>query len=414
MLPSDDYLIKARKMKISNFVSNTKDNLARVSATLVWEDRDRPSEEIYVATTPEFAKDLSCNPNTFLLAATMVAFRYGEKRVLIDAEICPELRDGLITSMHWMRSWYKLERDIIQIEAKTNLKASNIGKADRAGMFFSGGIDSFATLRKNHLSFGEEHPGYIKDCLIVYGISDTQLDEFEQAFISLTPVAKTAGVTLIPVYTNIYRHIRDLEDKNFTFWRYYFVGAALAAIAHAFVTRLNLVYIASSRLNLVYIASSCEIEHIEPLGSHPLTDPNYSSYDLRIKYDGVYLSRLDKTKLVADWDVAIQNLRVCDNPILPTGYLNCGQCGKCIITMATLAALDALHKTDVFPTKEFSKKLLLKADPQTVLEKGKYQSLIPLFASIGRYDLVQGTQFLLARSRLKSQIKKLYRPLLSK
>jgi hypothetical protein len=124
-------------MKIINLKTDTKDNLARVSATLIWEDRDRPSEEIYVATTPEFAQDLSCNPNTFLLAATIIAFYYGEKRIFIDAEICPELRDGLITSMHWMRSWYKMERDIISIEAKTNLQPTNRGKVNRAGMFFS-------------------------------------------------------------------------------------------------------------------------------------------------------------------------------------------------------------------------------------------------------------------------------------
>jgi hypothetical protein len=392
-------------MKISDFKTDTKDNLTRVSATLIWEDRHRTSEEIYVATTPEFAKDLSCNPNTFLLAATIVAFYYGEKRVLIDAEICPELRDGLITSMHWMRSWYKMERDIIQIEAKTNFKPSNTGKADRAGMLFSGGIDSFATLRKNHLNFGEEHPGYIKDGLIVYGISDTKLEEFEQAVTSLTPIAEEAGINLIPVYTNMYRHIRDLEDDNYTFWRYYFGGAALAAIAHAFVNRLN----------LLYIASTSEIEHIEPWGSHPLTDPNYSSNDLRIKYDSVYLSRLDKTKLVADWDFAIQNLRVCDNPILPTGYLNCGYCAKCSVTIATLIALNALDKTNVFPVKELTKEKLIKSVyPTTRLEKGKYQSLIPLFASVGRHDLVEGTKYILARSIWRSRIKKLLKPLLSK
>lgn len=272
-------------------------------------------------------------------------------------------------------------------------------------MFFSGGIDSFATLRHNRLNFGEEHPGSIKDGLIVYGISDTKLDEFEQAVISLTPVAKEAGINLIPIYTNIYRHIRDLEDDNYTFWRYYFGGAALAAIAHAFTPRLN----------LVYIASTSEIEHIEPWGSHPLTDPNYSSYDLQIKYDSVYFSRLDKTKLVADWDFAIQNLRVCDNPILPTGYLNCGYCAKCNVTIATLIALNALDKTNVFPVKELTKEKLIKlVYPTTRLEKGKYQSLIPLFASVGRHDLVEGTKYILARSIWRSRIKKLLKPLLSK
>lgn len=395
-------------MKISNFTQYEEENLIRVAATVVWEDRDRPSQEIYVATTKEYANDLSCNPNTFLIACTMLAFHYGETRIFIDteeAEICPELRDGLITSMHWMRSWYKLDRDIVQIEAKTNFKASNTVRPQRAGMFFSGGVDTFATLRNNRLNFGQDHPASIKDGFIVYGIANTTLEAFEKAFISLLPVAKDAGINLIPVYTNIYRHVKDLEDSNYNFWKYYFGGAALSAIAHAFVNRLN----------LVYVASTSEIKHLEPWGSHPLTDPNYSSYDLRVKYDSVHLSRLDKTKLVVGWDVAFQNLRVCDELVLPTGYLNCGICHKCTITMAHLAALDVLDKTNIFPVKELTKERLIKfAHPKTMLEKGKYQSLIPLFASIGRDDLVQATKYIIARANLKSNLQKVSKPFLIK
>lgn len=387
-------------MKINNFRTYQEDHLTKVAATLVWEDRNRSSEEIYIATTTEYAHDLSCNPNTFLLACTMLAFHYGEKRIFIDAEdaeICPELRDGLITSMHWMKSWYELDRDIVQIEAKASLKVANTNKPERSGMFFSGGIDTFATLRNNRLNFGSEHPGSIKDGFMVYGIANTNLEEFEKAFISLLPVAKDAGINLIPVYTNIYRHVKDLEDSNYNFWKYYFGGAALSAIAHAFVNRIN----------LVYVASTSEIKYIEAWGSHPLTDPNYSSYDLRVKYDSVHLSRLDKTKLVADWDVAFQNLRVCDELVLPDGYLNCGVCYKCTITMAHLAALNVLDKTNVFPVKEMTRQRLIKlAHPKTILEKGKYKSLIPFFASIGRHDLVQAIHFILARSELKSNLQK--------
>ncbi len=233
-------------MKISNFKTETKENLARVAATVVWEDRDRPPQEIYFATTREFAKDLTCNPNAFLLACIMIAFHYGEKRIFIDAEICPELREGLINSMHWMSAWYELDREKLKIEAKTILQVSNRNKPNRAGMLFSGGIDTLATLRRNRLNVGLDHPASIKDGLIVHGIADTTLEAFEQALTSLTPVAQDAGINLIPVYTNIYTHVHDLEYKSFKFWKKYFGGAALAAIAHAFSSRLNLVYIAAS------------------------------------------------------------------------------------------------------------------------------------------------------------------------
>lgn len=389
-------------MKISNFKTETKDNLARVAATVVWEDRERPPQEIYFATTLEYANDLTCNPNAFLLAGALVAFHYGEQRIFIDAEICPELRDGLITSMHWMKAWYELDREILQIEAKTISKVSNTNKPDRAGMLFSGGIDALSTLRKNRLDFGLDHPAAIKDGLMVHGIADTTIEAFEQAMISLTPVAQEAGINLIPVYTNIYTHVQDLEYKDYKFWRMYFGGAALAAIAHAF----------ASRLNLVYIAASIELRSVtEPWGTHPLIDPNYSSNDLRIKHDGVHLTRLDKTKLVAEWDTGLKNLRVCDDLNLPSGYLNCGRCSKCTLTMTTLAALNALHKTNVFPVQDISKEMLIKqAHPHNVVYEARYLGMIPFFASLERYDLIQGIQFISTRFRVKSNIKKIVKP----
>ncbi|WP_341531525.1 hypothetical protein WKK05_36175 (plasmid) [Nostoc sp. UHCC 0302] len=385
-------------MKIEQLKLVNNRDFTRVSANVVWEDIDRPVAEIYIETTAEFAQDLSCNPNSFLLACIMVAFYYGEKRVFIDAEICPELHDGLVTAMSWMLSWYGLERQLVQIEAKTKLDVPTIPKVNRAGMFFSGGIDALATLRTNRLKFGLEHPASIKDGLIIYGIANTTLDSFEKAIISLSPIAKDAGINLIPVYTNIYAHVKDLESSNFKFWKYYFSAAALAAVAHAF----------NKRLGLVYVASSFAINYVSPWGTHPLLDPNYSSYNLQIKHDNIALSRLDKTKLLADWDVGLQNLRVCDQLTLPHGYLNCGQCGKCSVTVAALAALGALKKTNVFPLHYISEELLLKqAHPQDLDDEANYLSLIPLFESQNRNDLVRGIKRVSTRFRWKTRLKQL-------
>lgn len=52
----------------------------------------------------------------------MLAMRHGEERVSINAEICPELRNGLITAMSLIRHWYEWygpDRNLVQIEAKT-------------------------------------------------------------------------------------------------------------------------------------------------------------------------------------------------------------------------------------------------------------------------------------------------------
>ncbi len=357
-------------MRVENFKTDKKGNLARAVATVIWENRNRPSQEVYVATSAEFAQGLSCNPDTFLLACLMVAFHYGEKRLYLDAEICPELRDNLITAMNWVQHWYRCDRPLVEIEAKVRHSVPNPPTVDRAGLFFTGGIDTLANLRNNRLNFPIEHPGSIKDGLCIYGYSDTTLDNFEKAFNSFLNITNDAGITLIPVYTNIYSHIKDLEYSDAKFWRDYFTASALAAVAHAF----------TKRLTTVSISSSDEIPYLEPWGTHPVLDPNYSSYELKIKHECLAHSRFSKTKLVAKWNVALQSLRVCDQLILPSGYLNCGQCPKCVATMTQLAALGMLDKTNVFPSHNISEELILeKSKIQYLDEESYYLQLIPFF-----------------------------------
>jgi 7-cyano-7-deazaguanine synthase in queuosine biosynthesis len=58
------------------------------------------------------------------------------------------------------------------------------------------------------------------------------------------------------------------------------------------------------------------------------------------------LSRLEKLRLVADWDVAFQNFRVCLADV--EDRLNCGKCEKCVQTITGLVAIGALDKTHAF------------------------------------------------------------------
>jgi hypothetical protein len=383
-------------MKIENLRSEKTENLAKVAATVIWEDCDRPSQEIYFETTQEFAQDLTCNPNAFLTACIMPAMRHGEARISIDAEICPELRDGLITAMSWIRHWYEWyepDRKLVQIEAKTRSSLPTPRTPERAGWFCSGGIDSLATLRANRLNFPLEHPGSIKDGLFVYGAcpgggevetANEYLEAFERAVDSLSHVTEDAGVTLIPVYTNAQQ-----LDNHHQFWIYEFQGAVLAAVAHAF----------SRRLTTVSISSGSDISGLAPHGSHPFLDENYSSYDLRIKHDCLTLSRLAKTKLVADWDVAFQNLKVCTKAQrMQPGMLNCGKCEKCIRTITTLLALGKLDQTRAFPEIGISEELLVnRVRPTSPYRLACYRELIPLLKDRGRHDLVRGIERLTAR-----------------
>ena len=362
-------------MKVVDLRLLKKENRVRIAGTVCWEECDRPRQEVFFETTDEFGKDFNCNPHPFLVGCILPALRHREKRIYMDEEICPGLYNGLMTAMAWLYHWYGAECKPVQIEAKVRSKEASSQMQYRAGSFLSGGIDSLATLCANRLNFPLEHPGSIKDCIVLYGMnieSDNRIESFEQAMTELRQVSDDAGVTLVPVYTNI----RDLDD-DIRFFLDQFQGAILASAGHSL----------SHRLSRLYIASSCDIPHLFPWGSHPLLDPNYSSFEMRIRQEGITLSRIEKTKLVAEWDVALQNIKVC-NRNWPSD--NCGRCEKCTRVMLSLLALGVLEKTHAFPVNDVSEEQVMAGLKITnPYRLATYQDLLAPLEAKGRFDLTR-------------------------
>jgi hypothetical protein len=367
-------LFEIFEMRIDRLSLDRHNEKPRVSATVVWEDCDRPKQEIYFATEDEFAQHFYPNPDAFLVAAVMPALWHGERRIHVDDEICPELREGLTTAMSMIRSWYGLERELVQIEAGTRSSIAPRSQAS-AGFFFSGGVDSLATLRLNRLSFPTSHPGSIKDGLIVYGLEVNEPSAFQHVLNSLSVIAEDARVALVPVYTNE----RSLDD-DWDFWRDVFQGAVFGALAHAF----------RHRVASVSIASSYDIPNLNPIGTHPLLDPCFSSYEVRIKHDATAFSRLEKIKLLAAWDVAINNLRVCNKPELyEAGKLNCGKCEKCTRTMLAMLAVGALERSEAFPSVKMSEEFVQETVDLSRKNYRYYPELVSALEERGRYDLAR-------------------------
>ncbi len=80
-------------MRIEDLRTERNKNRSRIVATIVWEDSDRGRQDIYFETTNDFANGLTLGPHPFLLAGIMPALEYGEKRILIKEDICPELKE---------------------------------------------------------------------------------------------------------------------------------------------------------------------------------------------------------------------------------------------------------------------------------------------------------------------------------
>jgi hypothetical protein len=259
------------------------------------------------------------------------------------------------------------------------------------------------------------------------GDNETKYSKQKEAFVkvnhSLSQVAEAANVTLIPVCTNI-RHLqlspelwmsKTMRPYSFfsspsgnpvlNLWMKINHGATLCSVAHCFTPIMN----------TMFVASSLDIEHMEPWGSHPLIDPCYGSADMRIIHHGVTDSRLEKIKLVAQWEPALQVLRVCTQinswAANPAGPQNCGECERCVRAMTALLAIGALQKTSAFPNKDVSPALLSKTRPFTGYPQEWDQELFELLIKQGRGDLVQAikrsTRIYLIRSLLKLIDKKL-------
>jgi len=360
-------------MRIERIRLDHRSGNPRISANVVWEDCDRSVQELYFQTGEEFAQALTPSPAAFLAAAVLPAMDAGEKRIFVEGEICPEFHSGLVKVMSAIRYWSRTERDLVRIEGGKK-RSVTTPRPERAGLFLTGGVDSLAALRVNRLSFPLEHPGSVKDAILIFGLEVDQPAAFQHVLNSLSIVAQDAGVKLIPVETNI-RYLND----DWVFWYWQFMGAALCAVAHVFARRLS----------VVSIASDYDLPNLRPHGSHPLIEPNFSSYDVRISYEGITLSRLAKTRLLADWDVALQNLRVCNkSEYYRSDRLNCGECEKCVRTMLALLVVGALKRACTFPQTDVSEELL----SQTRLSDKVYpfyQELILPLQEIGRADLAR-------------------------
>jgi hypothetical protein len=368
-------------MKIIDFNLTREAEFVTASARVIFEDSNRPEQRVYIKTPLLFSRGFEANPDAFLVGCLLPALHLGEKRIFIEGEVCPFLKEGVDVAMnilsHWTKDKPKESRYLpIKIEAKSRENLSII-TPPRAGMVMSGGMDSLAALRLNRLRYPKGHPGYVKDSFFLHGFDIGGVVErgmkyhvFDRARDAILKITRDAGTSLIPVYTNL-RHLCD-ERK---LWLDSFFGAVLAAMAHAF----------GSRINLMFIGSSYDIPNLHPCGSHPLLDPEYSSYGVRLRHRDYEMSRLEKIRIVSNWDAAFQNFRVCLANV--PDRLNCGKCEKCVRTMTELTALGLLHKTRAFVEDEVSPEDIEQFDITIRVRPPFYRPMIPLLREQGRDDL---------------------------
>jgi len=373
-------------MRLFNFDVRAVGEAYEASVNLEWEERARAPARLYFRCSRPLSSDPEAYVNAFMVAASVPAMVFGEQRLTIDQPVCPLLRQNLNQALGWINHWFAFRADSLALDVQCRDTASE-RSGRRVGAFFSGGIDAWSTFLRNREAFPSSHPGAISEAIVVVGLQGSvSRTNFENAMAWFKPLSNDMQLQFTGVETNVYSHWMDL-DPHYRIWSKSFNGASLSSIGH----------VLSHRLNRVLIASSDNMSNLEPWGTHPLLDPNYSSHSLSVIHDGVGSTRLDKTRMVADSELALNNLRVCDSPV-PDGYLNCGTCEKCTRTMLTLESLGALQRCPTFPYRRLTREHLLAHGDMRV-EFSDYLELVPGLQAQGRDDLLDGIQQLTRRWR---------------
>jgi hypothetical protein len=154
-------------MIIRNLENTTGTKRARISATVEWEDCHYPDRDVFFETDVCFAGSLSPDPNAFLLAAIIPATHFGERRIMVEGQLCPQLRDGLDIVVRQLRKWYGGEGDYIRIEASEGFNPPPVPSERRVACCMSGGVDTLITFKRNRISIPLDHPSALKGLPVI-------------------------------------------------------------------------------------------------------------------------------------------------------------------------------------------------------------------------------------------------------
>jgi hypothetical protein len=244
----------------------------------------------------------------FLAAAFLPAMAGGQAlEVEPNLPVSPKLLENLSLLQEIHHCWNPALK-IIPVSAET-AATEPVNKGVIS--FFSGGVDSMFTVLM--------HDAEISHAVFIHGFDFfAGTDSYRRAVARNSSFVEGFGKTLIPVETNFYPF-----GYSHNLSRVLTQGSTLASVA------LLLGY------PRAYIPSSSDYDDLIPLGTHPLTDPLYSTEAVEIVHDGAEAKRTDKVARIAACEPALAALRVC----LEDMNVNCGRCAKCLRTMAALELL---------------------------------------------------------------------------
>lgn len=261
----------------------------------------------------------------FLVPAMLLPAMRAAAGLVIRDPISPRLLEGATKVQEIMVLW---DEDYARVKIEAP-KREPSRPASGTAAFFSAGVDSFYTT----LKYMDE----ITHLIFVNDLFDPRASA-EEAAETARAAASELGKPLIEIDTNLTQF-----RKATAVIHPWYHGSALAALA----------LLMQGTVGRVLIASTYSYDLLRNWGTHPLIDPLWSTESLEIAHDGCEATRPMKVSRIAESDIAMRHLRVCQNRplpgLVPSDGLNCGCCKKCLMTMTNLRAIGALERCETLP-----------------------------------------------------------------
>ena len=355
-------------MLVDNLQIESSDGATRVSAAV-------DGYEVWFKVPGEFNPD--CAGNAFLAVAFFPAMAEGgELRFADGFTLSSKLLSEVTNLQKVFCAWSKYLKSFTVAPAATSVVQ---GRAN-VGSLFSGGIDSICTLK--------QHSEEITDLVHIAGFEFAPSQSGEPDPVdALREMASKHGKPLLVLETNAlkfaYEHriARDLYH-----------GSLMAAGSHILGFKKT------------YFPSSNDYAQLHAWGSHPLTDPAWSSENVHFVHDGTEMRRIDKIDYLRRFEGVLENAVVC----WERQDVNCCKCNKCLRTMI---AYELLGIPDGAFPERLTMKTIRNARFSGSVDHIMFNENLAVARAKGRHDLVRAMSWAQTRKVLPEAARNVLRTL---
>lgn len=279
--------------------------------------------------------------DAFVVGLILYAMQTNEE-IVVDGPISNKLARNLKYYMHIMKMFYP-EWHVVPLQTPILDPLNQCPRGQAVGSSFTTGIDSYCTLWDNFKN-SESDCNRITHLFNIHtGQKGCQnLDGrvlFRKRLQSISEAAKQMNLELVVIDSN-QETFYGFDGNSETHGPRFISGALLL----------------QKLFSIFYFPSSDQYSDFIPYGSTPLADPLLSTEVLDIVHDGAQYSRIEKTKMISDWDITQSFMTVCHGNY-EEGKTNCSNCEKCVRTMVILDMLGVRKQYEkVFDFTDFENK----------------------------------------------------------